>query len=98
MPHGSQRRVSPPQATTGILAFIRKFKKMSPAPARLAEANKKPGLVYAFTNEGVELPFIDVTHPEFEVKLTDEEIAARTATHLDQERHRARTPLLLRKF
>jgi hypothetical protein len=71
---------------------------MYPAPTRHAEANKKPGLVYAFTNDGVELPFIDVTHPEFEVKLTDEEIAARTAAHLVQERHRARTPRLVRKF
>lgn len=71
---------------------------MPPTPVRLAEANKKAGLVYAFTNEGVELPFIDVTHPEFEVKLTEEEIAARNAAHLAQERNRARAPLIVRRF
>ncbi|HET9929501.1 MAG TPA: hypothetical protein VFQ35_02390 [Polyangiaceae bacterium] len=32
---------------------------------RRAESNKKPGISYAFTNDGLELPLIDVTHPAF---------------------------------
>ena len=32
---------------------------------RRSESNKKPGISYAFTNEGLELPLIDVTHPAF---------------------------------
>jgi hypothetical protein len=38
--------------------------------------NKKPGLSYAFTGNGVELPVLDITHPLFissidEVKLKE---------------------------
>jgi hypothetical protein len=62
------------------------------------ETRKKPGLAYAFTNEGVELPVIDVTHPEFEVVITEPEITARNAEYQAVERRRARTPLLIRRF
>jgi hypothetical protein len=34
---------------------------------RLHEINKKPGIHYALTDDGVELPIIDVTHPAFTV-------------------------------
>jgi hypothetical protein len=62
------------------------------------ETSKKPGLAYAFTNEGVELPVIDLTHPEFEVVIDDPEIEARNAAYQEMERRRARTPLLIRRF
>jgi hypothetical protein len=68
------------------------------AGGRRPETRKKPGLAYAFTNEGVELPVIDVTHPEFEVVIDDPEIAARNAAYQDMERRRARTPLLIRRI
>jgi hypothetical protein len=42
---------------------------------RIPEKNKKPGVCYAVTNEGVELPVIDVTHPEFALNLSPEEFA-----------------------
>lgn len=32
---------------------------------RRSESNKKPGISYAFTNDGLELPLIVVTHPAF---------------------------------
>jgi hypothetical protein len=39
---------------------------VSRAPlSRLPERNKRPGLCYAVTDDGVELPVIDVTHPAF---------------------------------
>jgi len=44
------------------------------APAIL-EANKKPGVCYALTDDGLELPVIDVTHPAFLVKATEEELS-----------------------
>jgi hypothetical protein len=44
---------------------------------RIPEKNKKPGVFYAVTNEGVELPVIDITHPEFAINLSPEEFAAR---------------------
>ncbi|HZZ18528.1 MAG TPA: hypothetical protein VFE25_04125 [Opitutaceae bacterium] len=62
------------------------------------ETSKKPGLAYAFTNEGVELPVIDVTHPAFEVLLTEEQIASGNAAFLTQERRRAKTPMFIRRF
>lgn len=34
---------------------------------RLPEINKKPGVYYTLTDDGVELPIIDVTHPSFAV-------------------------------
>jgi hypothetical protein len=34
-------------------------------PARTPERHKKPGVCYAWTDDGLELPIIDVTHPAF---------------------------------
>ena len=36
-------------------------------------AARKPGLFYATSDEGVELPIVDVTHPEFALSVTPEE-------------------------
>lgn len=44
---------------------------------RIPEKNKKPGVYYALTNDGVELPVIDVTHPEFALNLSAEDLSAR---------------------
>lgn len=35
--------------------------------------NKRPGVFYAFTCDGFELPVVDVTHPAFAVSITDTE-------------------------
>lgn len=52
------------------------------------EASKKPGVCYAFTPEGLELPVIDLTHPAFaEPALSDAELHAQFAAFL------ARSPL-----
>ncbi len=37
----------------------------------LLETQKKPGVSYALTDEGIELPVIDVTHDAFRLSLTD---------------------------
>jgi hypothetical protein len=34
---------------------------------RLSERNKRPGVCYALTDDGIELPVIDLTHPAFTV-------------------------------
>jgi len=39
---------------------------------RLAEPNKKPGLYYAVTDDGLELPVVDVSHPSFALSLDAE--------------------------
>src|ERR1700735_3774165 len=33
------------------------------------EAHKKEGVSYALTDDGIELPVVDVTHPAFKVRL-----------------------------
>jgi hypothetical protein len=37
------------------------------------ETNKRPGVFYAFTRDGVEFPVVDVTHPAFAISITDSE-------------------------
>ncbi len=43
---------------------------------RIPEKNKRAGLVYAMTDDGLELPVIDVTHPAFACNVTEPEISA----------------------
>jgi hypothetical protein len=35
------------------------------------ETNKRPGVVYAFTRDSIELPVVDVTHPVFAISITE---------------------------
>lgn len=42
-------------------------------PKLRPEDNKRPGVFYAFTCDGFELPVVDVTHPAFAVSITDTE-------------------------
>jgi hypothetical protein len=35
--------------------------------------NKQPGVSYALTKDGIELPVVDVTHPSFAINLSDSE-------------------------
>lgn len=63
---------------------------------RRAEYNKKPGVCYALTNDGVELPVVDVTHPAFEVALTPERQRELVDAFLVDQRRFARTPAWLR--
>lgn len=46
----------------------------APDPA-IPEANKQPGVCYAVTNDGIELPVIDVTHPAFSFDATESALA-----------------------
>ena len=42
----------------------------------IPELNKKPGVCYAFTAVGVELPIIDITHPSFHQDLGQDQLDA----------------------
>ena len=44
----------------------------APTP-KLPEPNKRPGVCYAVTRDGVELPVVDVTHPAFAISIRDAE-------------------------
>ncbi|HYQ18734.1 MAG TPA: hypothetical protein VEQ58_23325, partial [Polyangiaceae bacterium] len=52
---------------------------------RHAERNKRPGVSYAVTDDGLELPVLDVTHPAFAFELSDEKLAAMLRRFLDEQ-------------
>ena len=43
------------------------------SPSSLLEKHKRPGVYYALTNDGVELPVIDITHLAFALNVSDTE-------------------------
>jgi len=61
------------------------------------ELHKKPGVHYALTTDGLELPIVDVTHPAFAVSPTDAEQAQMVAAFLAQEMPFAKLPPALRR-
>ncbi len=63
---------------------------------RRAEHNKKPGVCYAVTDDGLELPVVDVTHPAFALQLSDEKQHAMLLRFLDEQRKFARLPGFVR--
>jgi len=56
---------------------------------------RKPGVCYALTDEGVELPVIDVTHPAFRLDLSAGDLAQRLKDHVRMMRRRERLPAFL---
>ncbi len=44
-------------------------------PGWIPEANKVPGLPYVFTDTGLELPVLDITHPLFEASIDESSLA-----------------------
>lgn len=43
---------------------------------KIPEKNKKPGVCYAVTDDGTELPVIDITHPTFAFEMGEAEVSA----------------------
>lgn len=64
---------------------------------RLAEHHKQPGVYYAVTDDGLELPVVDITHPAFALELSDEKQRLMVTRFLAEQRRFARLPGLLRK-
>ena len=59
---------------------------------RIPEKNKKPGVCYAVTDDGLELPVIDVTNPAFAVQLSEQELDALLQKHIKEVKSRERVP------
>jgi hypothetical protein len=55
---------------------------------RVPERHKQAGLCYAVTDDGIELPVIDVTQPAFTFNPTDAEFAEITERTLRFDRRR----------
>jgi hypothetical protein len=62
------------------------------------EAHKKPGVCYALTADGLELPIIDVTHPAFELTMSDAQQAVAVGAFLAQEQPFAGLPPPVRRL
>jgi len=67
------------------------------AEIRRAEQHKKPGVYYAVTDDGLELPVVDITHPAFEAALSEERQQALTSHFLDEQRRFAQLPSWVRR-
>lgn len=66
--------------------------------AHIVETQKKPGILYATTDEGHELAVVDITNPAFAVSLTPEEHETLTEQFLAEQRRLAAMPALLRNL
>ncbi len=64
---------------------------------RHAARRKRPGVSYAVTDDGLELPVLDVTHPAFACELSAEKQALMLARFLDEQRRFARLPRWLQR-
>src|SRR4051812_18584795 len=67
------------------------------AEIRRAERNKQAGVSYAVTNDGLELPVVDVTHPAFATELDPETERLMVAQFLAEQRRFARLPPLVQR-
>jgi hypothetical protein len=64
---------------------------------QLAETDKHPGLAYAVSSDGIELPVIDITHPAFQIDLDPRTISSLLERYAAEEQRRARMPKLLQR-
>jgi hypothetical protein len=71
------------------------FQQVMP-DVRLAEQHKQEGVCYAVTDDGLELPVVDVTHPAFELRLSEEQQRALVEHFLAEQRRFVRLPAPLR--
>jgi hypothetical protein len=69
--------------------------KEGPSP-RIVERNKRPGVGYALTEDGLELPVIDLTHPAFGDLPDDAAQEQAVREYLEATARAARTPGVLR--
>jgi hypothetical protein len=70
----------------------------SHTPIQIPEPNKRPGIHYAVTPDGVELPIVDITHPAFALSITDAEQKARIEEFLHEDIPLAKVPKPLREL
>jgi hypothetical protein len=63
---------------------------------RNSELSSKAGVCYAVTDDGLELPVIDVTHPAFELQLNEGDSEALLQQFLRDLRGPEKTPAFLR--
>ncbi len=63
---------------------------------KIPEKNKRAGVSYAVTNDGLELPVIDLTHPAFQISLDENELQVLSQRFLKDAEGPAKMPAVLR--
>lgn len=53
------------------------------------------GIYHAATDDGLELPVVDVTHPAFALQVSQEELEQRLQAHIREVERRARVPMFI---
>lgn len=64
----------------------------------ITENDKKPGISYAFTDDGLELPVLDITHPAFAVRISDDDMNKRVERFRKIVRDQDKIPYVLRRI
>jgi hypothetical protein len=65
---------------------------------KISEKEKKPNVRYAVTDDGLELPVIDVTHPAFEVSLNENELNTQLQQFIQDTKRPEKIPPFLRRL
>ncbi len=65
-------------------------------PSTASAPNQKPGITYAATVDGIELPVVDVTHPDFAIRIGEAEQNNLIQQYLRDVDRPARLPAFLR--
>lgn len=71
---------------------------MTFVPVRVPERVKKSGVHYAVTDDGLELPVVDLTHPAFQFDVPAEALEAHMAAYLAETRAREKIPKPIAKL
>jgi hypothetical protein len=66
--------------------------------ARISVKDKKTGVSYAVTDDGRELPVINVTHPAFKITLSDSELNELLQKHLKDLKRQEKAPAFIRRL
>jgi hypothetical protein len=64
---------------------------------RIPEKNKKAGVCYALSEDGIELPVIDLTHPAFAFQMDEATLAGHLERFYREEERQERLPLFLKR-
>jgi hypothetical protein len=90
--------LDPPRPQTAPIISTTMPSPTSTTPIPQPEPNKLPGIHYAVTPDGVELPLVDITHPAFALSITEAEQKARVEKFLHEGVPFARLPKPLREL
>src|ERR1019366_1186214 len=67
-------------------------------PSRIDSSNRMAGVSYALTNDGVEMPVVNILHPSFALDASISEVERLRAQYLHETKSWFQKPRLLRRM